>query len=142
MIIGLRPHHLHLQKHPKLSVKPAISTVLWVIMFQRRPIASMYFPPFLVVTLMRTFKVLVETMALTDMKIRNAKPEAKQYKPSAGLGLYLVVSPKGGKCTGEFVIALVGNKKNCLIDTSPTIMRCTNNGFSFRSGLCFPKKQL
>lgn len=37
------------------------------------------------------------TMALTDLQIRNAIPQEKQYKLSAGLGLYLVVSPKGGK---------------------------------------------
>jgi integrase len=36
-------------------------------------------------------------MALTDIQIRNAKPEAKQYKLSAGKGLYLIIAPSGGK---------------------------------------------
>ncbi|PHS69207.1 MAG: integrase [Methylophaga sp.] len=36
-------------------------------------------------------------MALTDIQIRNAKPKEKQYKLSAGLGLYLIISPNGGK---------------------------------------------
>lgn len=36
-------------------------------------------------------------MALTDIQIRNARPEAKQYKLSAGKGLYLIVAPNGGK---------------------------------------------
>ncbi len=36
-------------------------------------------------------------MSLTDVQVRNAKPTDKQYKLAAGKGLYLVVSPKGGK---------------------------------------------
>ena len=88
-------------------------------MFQPRPIASMYFPPFLVVTLMGTFKVLVGTMALTDMKIRNAKPEAKQYKLSAGLGLYLVISPKGGKWW-RIRYRFGGKQKELSLGTYPT----------------------
>jgi integrase len=46
---------------------------------------------------MVTSKVLVVTMALTDIQIRNTKPQAKQYKLSAGLGLYLIIAPNGGK---------------------------------------------
>ncbi len=34
---------------------------------------------------------------LTDIKIRNIKPKEKQYKLSDGDGLYLLVTPKGGK---------------------------------------------
>jgi integrase len=49
------------------------------------------------VTLMVTLKVLVVTMALTDIQIRNSKAKDKQYKLSAGLGLYLIITPKGGK---------------------------------------------
>lgn len=37
-------------------------------------------------------------MALTDMKVRNAKPGEKQVKLSDGDGMYLLVTPAGGKC--------------------------------------------
>jgi integrase len=50
-----------------------------------------------VVTLVVTLKVLVVTMTLTDFHVRNAEPKEKQYKLSAGLGLYLIVAPNGGK---------------------------------------------
>jgi len=36
-------------------------------------------------------------MALTDIAIRQAKPAAKQYKIADGGGLYLLVTPAGGK---------------------------------------------
>lgn len=36
-------------------------------------------------------------MALTDATIRNAKPAVKQYKLADGAGLYLLVTPAGGK---------------------------------------------
>jgi len=36
-------------------------------------------------------------MALTDIAIRQAKPAAKQYKLADGAGLYLLVTPAGGK---------------------------------------------
>jgi hypothetical protein len=36
-------------------------------------------------------------MALTDTHIRNAKPKAKTYKLSGGGGMYLLVSPDGGR---------------------------------------------
>lgn len=36
-------------------------------------------------------------MNLTDLKIKQAKPKEKAYKLSDGAGLYLEVSPKGGK---------------------------------------------
>ncbi|WP_028215894.1 Arm DNA-binding domain-containing protein [Paraburkholderia oxyphila] len=36
-------------------------------------------------------------MALTDLFIRNAKPAAKQQKLSDERGMYLIVSPSGGK---------------------------------------------
>ena len=34
-------------------------------------------------------------MALTDTRIRNAKPKAQPYKLSDGGGMYLLVTPKG-----------------------------------------------
>ena len=37
-------------------------------------------------------------MALTDVKVRNAKPGEKQVKLSDSDGMYLLVSPQGGKC--------------------------------------------
>jgi integrase len=36
-------------------------------------------------------------MALTDVAIRNAKPEAKAYKLTDGAGMFLLVTPAGGK---------------------------------------------
>lgn len=36
-------------------------------------------------------------MALTDVAVRQAKPAAKQYKLADGAGLYLLVTPAGGK---------------------------------------------
>jgi hypothetical protein len=36
-------------------------------------------------------------MALNDVAIRNAKPMAKPYKLGDGGGLYLLVTPAGGK---------------------------------------------
>ena len=36
-------------------------------------------------------------MALTDTRIRNAKPSAKAYKLSDGGGMYLLVKPDGGR---------------------------------------------
>jgi integrase len=39
----------------------------------------------------------VTVMPLTDSAIRNAKPKDKPYKLADGAGLYLLVTPKGGK---------------------------------------------
>ena len=36
-------------------------------------------------------------MALTDLDIRNAKPDAKSYKLFDGAGLYVEIMPSGGK---------------------------------------------
>jgi integrase len=36
-------------------------------------------------------------MALTDVAIRNAKPDAKAYKLTDGAGMFLLVTPAGGK---------------------------------------------
>ena len=36
-------------------------------------------------------------MALTDTRIRSAKPQAKTYKLSDGGGMYLLVKPDGGR---------------------------------------------
>jgi hypothetical protein len=39
----------------------------------------------------------VAPMALTEIKIKNAKPQAKPIRLFDGDGLYLEVAPKGGK---------------------------------------------
>ncbi len=36
-------------------------------------------------------------MALTDVAIRKAKPDAKAYKRTDGAGMFLLVRPAGGK---------------------------------------------
>lgn len=36
-------------------------------------------------------------MALTDIKVRTAKPSDKQYKLTDGSGMYLLVHPNGSK---------------------------------------------
>ena len=37
------------------------------------------------------------TLALTDREIKKAKPNEKAYKMSDGGGMYLLVTPSGGK---------------------------------------------
>jgi hypothetical protein len=37
-------------------------------------------------------------MSLSDSKVRNAKPREKQFKLSDTAGMYLFVTPNGGKC--------------------------------------------
>jgi hypothetical protein len=41
--------------------------------------------------------VEIPSMALTDTRIRSAKPHAKTYKLSDGGGMYLLVKPDGGR---------------------------------------------
>ena len=36
-------------------------------------------------------------MPLTDLQVKNAKPQAKDYKLSDGGGLYLLITSSGGK---------------------------------------------
>ncbi|MCC5796767.1 MAG: tyrosine-type recombinase/integrase [Methylophaga sp.] len=59
-------------------------------------------------------------MALTDIQIRNAKPEAKQYKLSAGKGLYLIVSPNGGKWW-RVRYRYAGKQKELSVGTYPEV---------------------
>lgn len=63
---------------------------------------------------------LVVTMALTDIQIRNAKPDTKQYKLSAGLGLYLIVSPSGGKWW-RVRYRFDGKQKELSVGTYPSV---------------------
>ena len=74
----------------------------------------------MMVTLLVTDKSLVVTMALTNIEIKNAKPKAKQYKLSAGLGLYLVISPKGGKWW-RVRYRFAGKQKELSVGTYPKI---------------------
>ena len=36
-------------------------------------------------------------MPLTDLQVKNTKPKEKNYKLSDGAGLYLLITPSGGK---------------------------------------------
>jgi hypothetical protein len=36
-------------------------------------------------------------LPLTDIQVKNAKPKEKEYKISDGGGLYLLITPSGGK---------------------------------------------
>lgn len=59
-------------------------------------------------------------MITTDIQIRAIKPQAKQGKVSAGDGLYLVVSPVGGK-VWRYKYRFGGKQKEITIGTYPTI---------------------
>mmetsp|Transcript_19721 Transcript_19721/g.25457 ORF Transcript_19721/g.25457 Transcript_19721/m.25457 type:complete len:92 (-) Transcript_19721:10-285(-) len=74
----------------------------------------------MVVILVVTQYPLVVTMALTDIQIRNAKPDTKQYKLSAGLGLYLIVSPSGGKWW-RVRYRFDGKQKELSVGTYPSV---------------------
>ncbi len=49
-------------------------------------------------------------MALSDVKVRSAKPEAKAYKLTDGEGMVLLVHPNGSN-TGDFVIASAAKRR-------------------------------
>lgn len=59
-------------------------------------------------------------MPLSDTKIRNAKPKAKQYKLFDGDGLFLLVSPAGGKWW-RFRYRFEGKEKLISLGTYPEI---------------------
>jgi len=59
-------------------------------------------------------------MTLTDTTIRNAKPKAKAYKIYAGEGLFLLVSPKGGKWW-RFKYRVQGKEQLLSLGTYPEI---------------------
>ena len=59
-------------------------------------------------------------MALTDTSIRNAKPRIKAYKIYAGEGLFLLVSPQGGKWW-RFKYRVGGKEKQLSLGTYPEI---------------------
>ena len=59
-------------------------------------------------------------MALSDTKIRNAKPKSKQFKLFDGDGLFLLVSPAGGKWW-RFKYRLGGKEKLPSFGTYPEV---------------------
>lgn len=59
-------------------------------------------------------------MPLTDVKVRNAKPKEKQYKLYDTGGLFLLVSPAGGKWW-RFKYRFGGKEKLLSLGTYPEI---------------------
>jgi integrase len=59
-------------------------------------------------------------MALTDVKVRNAKPGEKQVKLSDGDGMYLLITPSGGKCW-RLKYRFGGKEKVLALGTYPEI---------------------
>lgn len=57
-------------------------------------------------------------MALTDIQVRNAKPEIKPRKLTDGKGLYLYVSPSGGK-SWRYDYSSFGKRKTLTIGPYP-----------------------
>ena len=79
-------------------------------------------------------------MALTDTAIRNAKPKAKPFKIYAGEGLFLLVSPKGGKWW-RFKYRVGGKEQLLSLGTYPEIglklakERCTQARKDMENGI-------
>lgn len=59
-------------------------------------------------------------MSLTDVKVRSAKPAEKQLKLSDGGGMYLLVTPNGGKCW-RLKYRFAGKEKVLALGTYPEI---------------------
>ncbi|EGF10887.1 phage integrase family site-specific recombinase [Neisseria bacilliformis ATCC BAA-1200] len=59
-------------------------------------------------------------MPLNDRQIRNAKPAAKPYKLADGSGLYLAVTPAGGKLW-RLDYAIDGKRKTLSIGKYPAV---------------------
>ena len=57
-------------------------------------------------------------MAITDIKVRNAKSAEKNYKLFDGDGLFLLVTTKGGKCW-RFKYRFDGKEKLLALETYP-----------------------
>jgi Arm DNA-binding domain len=58
-------------------------------------------------------------MALTDTRIRNAKPKAKAYKLSDGGGMYLLVKPDGA-CYWRLDYRFAGKRRTLALGVYPT----------------------
>lgn len=59
-------------------------------------------------------------MALTDVKVRNIKPKEKPIKVTDGEGMYLLVSPRGGKCW-RLKYRFEGKEKVLALGTYPEV---------------------
>ena len=59
-------------------------------------------------------------MALTEIKIKNAKPKDKAYKLSDGEGLYLLVQPTGSKLW-RIKYRYMGKEKVLALGIYPTL---------------------
>ncbi len=59
-------------------------------------------------------------MALTDTRIRNAKPNAKPYKLSDGGGMYLLVKPDGGRYW-RLDYRFAGKRRTLALGVYPTV---------------------
>lgn len=61
-----------------------------------------------------------KVLPLTDAAIRNAKPQAKAYKLSDGLGLYVEILPAGGK-SWRFKYRFAGQEKRLVFGLWPDV---------------------
>ena len=68
----------------------------------------------------RTISERPPAMALTDSTIRNAKPKDRDYKLSDGEGLYLLVTPAGGKLW-RLKFRSLGKEKKLAIGAYPKV---------------------
>lgn len=59
-------------------------------------------------------------MSLTEIAVKNAKPRAKQYKLTDGLGLFLLITPKGGRYW-RLKYRFGGKEKLLALGTYPTV---------------------
>lgn len=59
-------------------------------------------------------------LPLTDVQVKNAKPQSKDYKLTDGAGLYLLVTPTGGKMW-RFDYRFNGKRKTLSFKTYPEI---------------------
>ena len=59
-------------------------------------------------------------MALTDTRIRNAKPRAQSYKLSDGGGMYLLVTPKGASYW-RLDYRFAGKRRTLALGVYPTV---------------------
>lgn len=57
-------------------------------------------------------------LPLTDLQVKNAKPREKEYKLSDGNGLYLLVTPTGGKLW-RFNYTYSGKQKTLFLKAYP-----------------------
>lgn len=62
-------------------------------------------------------------MPLTDQKIRSLKPKTRSYKCADERGLYVEVTPTGGKWW-RFKYRFAGKEKRISVGTYPDILTC------------------